>query len=214
VKIDDTTIRRLLSDNGVKLNDRTVVNDISELPGALAKLHFPLVMKIDVPSVVHKSEINAVITDIRDGRAAAEAAQELFSRASYLGYSSITIEPHLKGQEALVAAINDPDVGPMIVLGRGGIHVEMHNDVVHRLLPIDAEEAREALETLEIYPVWRDGLRGSPIANLDALVEVVVGFGRAIDTIGVHGWSEIECNPVIVNAEGATAVDLRLVSSS
>jgi len=202
-----------LVENGVRLNHRTVVNDLGDVPRAIASMRFPLVMKIDVPTVIHKSEIDAVITDIRDERAAVDAARELFSRARDLGYRSITIEPHLKGHEAFVAAVNDPDVGSMIVLGRGGIYVEIYNDVVHRLIPIDAEEVREALEKLSIYPVWRDGLRGSPKANLDSLVEFVVAFARAITEIGVQGWSEIECNPVIINSENATAVDVRLVSS-
>jgi acyl-CoA synthetase (NDP forming) len=210
--LDDGEMRRLLAAYGVALNERVIATDVREAATAVAALRFPLVMKLDTPSVVHKTDIGGVVAGIGDEFAAQKAARDLFARGHALGYTRISIERQIEGHEVLVAAVNDPVAGPMLVLGRGGVHVEAYGDVAHCLCPVSAEEARDALSTLAIFAVWRDGLRGTPAANVQALVDLIVAFSDAVTALDPAAWCEIECNPVIVNDECAIGVDLRLVT--
>jgi succinyl-CoA synthetase beta subunit len=120
----------------------------------------------------------------------------------------------VRGVEAIIGARNDPLYGPLIMVGSGGVLVELVGDVALRLLPIDRAGAREMIASLKLARLLK-GFRGRPKADAEALVTAVVGLGKYF-VAHRHCLDEIEINPLIVRAEraGAAAVDVRLVRNA
>jgi acetate---CoA ligase (ADP-forming) len=117
----------------------------------------------------------------------------------------------VQGTEVLIGARTDPQYGPFLIVGLGGIFVEVLKDVAVRLLPIDAREAREMLKELRGYKVL-EGVRGQKARDVDALVKAMVGLSEIFAAHRNH-LSDMEINPIMVReqGQGAVAVDVRLV---
>jgi hypothetical protein len=124
-----------------------------------------------------------------------------------LRLESVTVERHLTGHELLVGAVNDPQVGPVLSVGRGGVFVELAEDVQFRLPPVTLEGALHWLGSLRVFPALSGGHRHLPPADLTALAELLVGFSRAVERYP-RAWQAIELNPVIAMADRAVAVDV------
>ena len=109
--------------------------------------------------------------------------------------------------ELLVGARRDPDVGPVLTLGAGGIWVEVLRDVSHRVLPVEADEVRRMLQELRTFGLLA-GARGRASADLDAVVRAAEAVARCI--LEHDAVMEVEVNPLFVYADGAQAVDARI----
>ena len=111
-----------------------------------------------------------------------------------------------RGVELLLGTIRDPQFGAMVVVGFGGIYVEVLTDTAARLCPLERCEARDMLDELRMAPLL-DGVRGQPRVNKDLLAEAVCRFAqRAVDATDV---AELEVNPLVAGPDGVVAVDAR-----
>jgi acetate---CoA ligase (ADP-forming) len=108
--------------------------------------------------------------------------------------------------ELLLGMVRDPQFGPLVMVGFGGIFVELLGDIATRLAPVDAAEARAMLGDLRMAPAL-GGFRGRPAADLDALAETVSRFSRLVSD--VPGLLELEINPLLATPLGARALDVR-----
>jgi acetyltransferase len=108
--------------------------------------------------------------------------------------------------ELLLGLVRDPQFGPLVVVGFGGIFVEVLDDTATRLAPVDSAEARAMLEQLRMAPALR-GARGRPPADLDALAGVVSRFSRI--ALDAPDLAELEINPLLAGTDGARALDVR-----
>jgi acyl-CoA synthetase (NDP forming) len=117
----------------------------------------------------------------------------------------------VQGTEVLIGARTDPQYGPFLMVGLGGIFVEVLKDVSIRLLPVDEKEARAMLKELRGYKVL-EGVRGQGPRDVDSLVRAMVGLSEVF-TAHRNSLSDMEINPIMVRAQGggAAAVDVRLV---
>jgi acetyltransferase len=215
-KLSEADSKALLRAAGIALPEEVLVADRDALDAAIAKAGFPLVMKIQSPDIAHKSEVGGVrVGIITKGEAFStyrdllESAQKHRPNAQVQG---VLVGPMAKkGVEIIIGTLLDATLGPMVMVGLGGITTELFRDVVYRPAPVGAAEAEAMLGELKAAPLLR-GFRGAPKADVAALSklisEVSVLAARLKDQV-----SEIELNPVLVHAEGqgATIVDALVI---
>jgi acetyltransferase len=165
---------------------------------------FPVVLKMSVPGVVHKTEKGGVLLDVPD----ADAVRWGFRRLLRRGAEGVNVQKMLKGgREVVVGVANDPAFGPILMFGLGGIFVEVIKDVSFAVCPVSDVRARELVRGIRGYPMLQ-GVRGQAGVDEDALVEVIQRVSQlACDYPRI---SELEFNPLLAFPDGVVAVDLRL----
>lgn len=163
---------------------------------------YPIVLKTSEPEIHHKSDVGGVKLNLADADEVEAAYQDLSTR---LG-ARVTIEPMVAaGTELAFGMINDPQFGPLVMVGSGGIYIEVLKDRCFSLAPFSQAEARKMIDSLKIRPLL-DGARGGAPADIDLLSEALANFSQlAADFSDLI--SEIDVNPLIVNASGCVAVD-------
>jgi acetyltransferase len=196
---------------------------ISGVPGGIAmdvgaaaaiadRLQYPVVIKIISPQWLHKSDLGGVRLNIRNSEELESAFDELlhhFRRQTPSGeLQGILVQKQVSGIEVLMGIKRDPQLGPVVVVGMGGIYTEIFRDVARCLAPIDGSDAREMLQALRIYPILK-GARGQKGVDLDALANMLLGLSQlAVDCPQI---SELDLNPVMANHQGCWCVDARMV---
>jgi acyl-CoA synthetase (NDP forming) len=181
--------------------------DEDELLSAAEHTGFPLALKTAATGIAHKSDRGGVVLDICDEAELRAAYQKMSSR---LGGDVVVAPMAAEGVEMYLGATRDPQFGPVVVLGFGGIFVETLRDVVFALPPFDAAHARRCVDRLHLRPLL-DGVRGQPPADIDAFCTIAARFSATVDTFGDE-LEEVDLNPVIVHAQGCTIVDALLVT--
>jgi acetyltransferase len=177
-------------------------------------LHYPLALKLLSRDASHKSDIGGVRVNISTKKAMHKAISEM--KAAMRSLNPIpTIDGFLvqemapSGIECFVGGRQDPAFGPMVMVGLGGIFIEIFRDTALRMAPVSRREARDMLEELQAYPLLR-GARGKDRADVDALVEVICRVSSLM--ADCPEISEMDLNPVIVHPEGqgVSIVDSRI----
>jgi acyl-CoA synthetase (NDP forming) len=209
--VPEYATKAYLASCGVRTTREILVPDAR---GALAAAHtigYPVVLKLQSAQLLHKSDIGGVALDIRDDKALRSAYAALMNAASAL--DQVTLDGVLvqenvaAANEVIVGTIIDPDFGPMIMLGTGGIYAEILNDRVFAPTPLSPGEATRLISTLKGFPILR-GARGQVPGDLASLAELVSIVSRiAHEQQGAI--QEIELNPVMVlpQGDGAVVVD-------
>ena len=206
--LDETAGKRLLGLYGLATVEERAAATPSEAAAAAEELGFPVVLKAVHPQLQHKSEHGGVAVNLGSSVAVADAAMAMAARIrSELGLPIEFVVQRMvpKGHEILVGVKRDPDFGLLLVLGAGGVLTELLDDVVIRMPQIDAEQISAALDGLRVGRLL-GGFRGDTPADVDALVESILGVRQLIDEIGeeIEG---LDINPVIVGGQGAVVVD-------
>jgi acetate---CoA ligase (ADP-forming) len=176
------------------------------------RLHYPVVLKIVSLQWLHKSDLGGVCLNIKNGEELRTAFNELlshFRRQTPSGeLQGILVQKQVSGIEVLMGIKRDPQLGPVVVVGTGGIYTEVFRDVARCLAPIAAFDAREMLQALHIYPILL-GTRGQKGVDLDALANMLLGLSQlAVDCPQI---GELDLNPVMASHEGCWCVDARMV---
>jgi acetate---CoA ligase (ADP-forming) len=176
------------------------------------RLGYPLVLKIQTPEVLHKSDVGGVVLGLRSMDEVAENADRLVRKMAAAGITleRVLLQREVKGGiEALVGVTTDPTFGPLLVCGLGGVLVELIRDVSFRLTPVSDVDAAEMLSRLRSARLL-DGYRGSPPGDRAALIDVILRVSALIEL--VPEIRELDLNPVKVlpPGEGAIVVDGRV----
>ncbi len=174
---------------------------------AVETMSFPVVLKTAEPHIHHKSDVGGVKLNLNSVTDVSEAYDDLANR---LGYR-VTIEPMVgQGTELAFGMVNDPQFGPMVMVGSGGIYIEVLKDRVFSLAPFDEIEAMAMIDQLRTRPLLA-GVRGAKAADLEQLAKQLANFSHlAADLSDVI--DEIDVNPIIVNDKGSIAVDALVIS--
>ncbi|MHC4162582.1 MAG: acetate--CoA ligase family protein [Planctomycetota bacterium] len=187
---------------------------ITAVPGGLARTQdealeiagrvgYPVVMKMSVPAVTHKSDVGGVLLDIGDADGVKRAFRKLM-RARAEGVNVQQMRPG--GREVVVGVANDPAFGPILMFGLGGVFVEVLKDVSFAVCPVSDVRARELVSGIRGYDILR-GVRGQEGVDEDALVDVIQRVSQlACDHPEI---AELEFNPLLAFPDGVVAVDLR-----
>jgi hypothetical protein len=180
------------------------------LPLALAaaeRLGWPVALKVDAPGYAHKTDAGGVVLGVEDEASLKRALARLMPIAS----RGVLVEPMVRGGvEVILGARRDPQFGPIVLAGIGGVLAEVLDDVAVRLAPVTLEDAEEMLDELRGAPLL-DGARGLPTIDRRALAAQIERLGHAM--LANPRWLEVDLNPVIAGPAGAVAVDALLVTA-
>ena len=216
--LDAAALGTLLAANGLTPPRSELATTADEASVKAAAIGFPVAVKIVSPQATHKTEVGGVSLNVADGNAVRGAAAAMALRlASYdprANIEAFLVQEMVDGLEMILGVREDPQYGPIIVAGLGGVTVEVLKDVAIRLLPVDEETARDMIRSLRGAALL-GAFRGREPRDTEAVVQAMVGLSR-IFTEHRDTLSDIEINPMIVLAEGqgVRAVDVRTVARS
>jgi acetate---CoA ligase (ADP-forming) len=179
---------------------------------AARQIGLPVVLKIDSPDIVHKTDVGGVVLDLRteaDVRAAFDAMmQRIGERMPDARLDGVTVERYVKGgRETIIGVSHDPSFGPVVMFGLGGIYVEAVKDVTFRVQPVSDIDAQEMIQSIRGVKLL-EGIRGEPPADMAILQETVQ---RISQLVGDHlAILEMDINPFVVFEQGGIVVDARI----
>ncbi|MEO7726478.1 MAG: acetate--CoA ligase family protein [Burkholderiales bacterium] len=215
--LDELAGKQLLATFKIDVPKSVTVKNVNDVAGAIEKLKPPLALKVMSPDILHKSDAGGVKIGLHS---ADEVEQAITAMASLPAIKNARIDGYLieemapAGQEVVVGAVRDPDFGPLVMVGLGGIFVEVLADVAFRICPITRLDAVEMLEDLKGAAILK-GARGKKPVSRESIIEVLLKIGGDDGLLMKHAadFIEADINPLIVSANGAVAVDARFILS-
>lgn len=204
--LDEDQSLALLRDFGLPASPCRVVESEAALIEAATAFRYPLALKTAAPGILHKTDRGGVHLGLADETALRSAYLELAAR---LGPRALLAPMAEAGLEMLLGARRDPQFGPVVLIGFGGVYAEVLKDVAFALPPFDAACARRKIDTLRLRPLL-DGQRGRPPYAIGAFCEMAARFSALVHALR-ETVEEIDVNPVIVGHERCTAVDALIV---
>lgn len=202
-------VKAMLRECGIAASDEVLCKSADEAVAAATRLGYPVVLKIQSPAILHKTEMGGVLLGIasegeaRTGYATLiDRAQRAVPGAAIHGVLAQKLAP--RGHEVIVGALNDPTFGPLMMVGRGGVAVELYKDVAYGAAPLTPVESEALVRSLKSSALF-DGFRGAPKVNLVTLAQLVSQLSQLVAAVAgtPSAISELELNPVIVHADGS-----------
>ena len=213
--LDEATAKALLACYGIAVPRSVVLSGTDDVRRLPADFRFPVAVKVVSSEILHKSDAGGVRINLRTAADVENAIREMealpaIARARVDGWLVDEMAP--PGQEVVVGGLRDPNFGPLVMVGLGGIFVEVLSDVAFRICPIKRIDAEEMLQDLKGAAVL-SGARGRQPASREAIVDVLLKMGGERGLLMQHAGDirEADINPLIVSAKGAVAVDARLI---
>ncbi len=203
-----------LSSHGVPIPPQAVAATEEEAARIGGELGYPLSVKIHSRDIQHKSDVGGVKLNIKNQEELITAFHTVMENcrknAPDAELEGVLLKPMLKaGTEMIIGVNNDKDFGPMIMIGMGGVFVELFKDVQLAPAPLDFQQAEEMIKRLVSYPLL-SGYRGRPVCDKKALADLLVKISR-MAAEGRDTIKELDINPVFVTEEGAEIADALLV---
>jgi acetyl-CoA synthetase (ADP-forming) len=199
--------KKVLAAYQVPVAREILVDNLDALSKAAAEIGFPLVLKGCTPELAHKTEKGLIVTDIRNDQEARQAYERLMSGLEQP--IPVLVQEMVKGQRELVIGLTrDPQFGPTVMFGLGGIFTEVLHDVSFRVAPLDEKDALEMMNEIRGRKIL-DAVRGMPAVDLKALSRILIQVGRlGLDHPEIK---EIDLNPLIITGDRAVAVDALII---
>ena len=197
--------KKLLADNGVPVDLGYIAKTKAEIKEYAEKIGYPLVMKVESNDILHKSDVGGVMLNIKSLEQAEEAYDKILANAAQHApnakINGILMQKMLKaGTEMIIGLNSDPQFGPMLLVGMGGVFVEVFKDAALYPVPLNHDEALHMLQALKSFKLL-NGYRGNPPADIQALTDMMVKISdfayRKKDTL-----KELDMNPLFVYPKG------------
>lgn len=211
--ITEELSKSVLKTYGVSVPPYALVTSAKEAAKEAKKIGFPLVMKVVSPQILHKTDVGGVkvgLDNVGDVKKTFEDMYGRLSKEKGVDVKGILLEKMVpKGVELIVGIQNDPQFGPVIMVGLGGIMTEIMKDVAFRMLPISASDAKSMLNELKGSKVLK-GFRGSEPVDINMLAKMLVQIGK----LGVENAdyiNSIDFNPVVVYPKSHFVVDAKII---
>jgi acetyltransferase len=205
--LDERDSKNLLRELGLATVTEIPVEDLSAAREAARSLGYPVVLKGRSPGLVHKTEAGLVRLDLYTPEALQNAFQEMADRPN--PPASFIVQPQLKGDLELIAGVvRDPQFGPAVMLGLGGVRAEVYRDVVFRLAPVSRPEVEQMVSELRGRALL-EGFRGMTPVNLDLLADWLIRLGEL--AMRVAAIQEIDVNPLLIVQGKPIALDASIV---
>jgi len=198
-----------LRDNGIPTPPFQFVESADAAGQACNEIGYPCVMKVVSPEILHKSEFGGVIVGIMNEAGARHAFETIQGRANGKDFRGVVIYPQVKGaQEVLLGLTVDPQFGPVVAFGLGGIYTEIWKDIALRVAPVNLYEATKMIHSIKAIKLLQ-GARGSEPCDLDALAETLTRFSEL--PFIYPEIAEADLNPVFVLPKGMLVGDVRVI---
>ena len=213
--LDELAGKQLLAAYGITVPRSIIVPGVAEVIGALNGLTPPFVVKVVSPDILHKSDAGGVKVNLGTAADVEEAImtmmrQPAISETRVDGFLIEEMAP--AGQEIVVGGLRDAQFGPLVMVGLGGIFVEVLADVAFRICPVTRLDAEEMIDELKGAAMLQ-GARGRKPASREAIIDTLLKVGGENGVLMRHADDirEADINPLIVSETGAVAVDARFI---
>lgn len=215
--IGDSEARDILQAYGIRIPQSKLAATADEAVAIAQEIGFPVVMKIASPDILHKTDIGGVKVGLRSASDVRDAFDLLVYRATRFMpeariWGCLIQQMITGGREVIIGMNRDPQFGPLLMFGLGGIYVEVLKDVSFRIAPISHREAEEMIAEIRSYNLLK-GVRGQKPADMEAMVDTLLRVSQLVTDF--PEVVEMDINPLMVldSGQGAYAVDMRLVIS-
>jgi acetyl-CoA synthetase (ADP-forming) len=208
--------KEIVGSYGMPVTKFKVAKTVEQAAKFAGEIGYPVVMKIVSTDVLHKSDVGAVKVNLKNADEVRSAFGEIArnvkkfkSDAKIAGYLVEQLAP--EGHEVIVGMAKDPQFGPALMFGLGGIFVEVLKDVSFRIAPLTEYDAREMIQEIKGYPVLT-GIRGQKPADINSLVDIILKVSKLVtEHVEIE---QLDLNPIFVYQEGAIIVDARIILST
>jgi acyl-CoA synthetase (NDP forming) len=205
--------KELLKKAGIPVVETKLARSKKEAISISKEMGFPVVLKISSPDVVHKSDSGGVKLGLANTTQVGKAYSEIISsvkqaypEAQIQGVSVQSMAP--SGVEVIVGMSKDPQFGPVLMFGLGGVFVEVLKDVSFRIVPVTERDVREMIKEIKGYPVL-EGYRGQKPASISALENLIIKVSQFVEKN--PQIKELDLNPIFAYPDKAVAVDARII---
>ncbi|MFP3895493.1 MAG: acetate--CoA ligase alpha subunit [Anaerolineales bacterium] len=214
-EIGDAEAQTILKAYGINTPRSTVAAKKDEAVAYCEEIGYPVVLKIASPDILHKSDAEGILVGVENETEVREGFDTLIQRAkdydSQAEIWGIQIQEMITdAQEVIVGMNRDPQFGPLIMFGLGGIYVEVLEDVTFRVAPMSRGQAKQMIQEIRSYPLLT-GVRGQAASDREAIVDTILRIAQLASDFSEI--AELDINPLFVRkeGEGAVAVDMRLI---
>ena len=198
----------LLTCYGIDVARCTLADDLQQCLTAAENIGYPVVLKVDAESILHKSDSGGVVLDIRDSDALTAHVRELASRFAETSPRFLVQQQLPPGREVIVGTKAVEGLGHVVMFGMGGIYVEVLKDASFKLTPVTQSEARGMIHSLRAAPLLT-GVRGRAGVDLSALTETIQRVSQML--VDNPEIEELDINPIFAYPHGAVAADVRVM---
>ena len=211
--LNEVESKQLLEQAGIGTTKARLARDREQAIAMAREIGFPVVMKIMSPDVAHKSDAGGVALDLPDAQSVGDAYDEMLQRVRAAQPAAridgVSVQTMARpGTEVIIGMTTDPQFGPVLMFGLGGIMVEVLKDVAFRIVPITERDADQMIHDIKGFPVLQ-GFRGQEPADIEALKHLLMQLSEFVEA---HPEiEELDLNPVLAYRDGALAVDARIV---
>jgi len=212
--LDELDAKRLLGAYGIPCVATERVADVDAALAAAERIGYPVALKIVSPQILHKSDVGGVALDLADATALRDAARRMQERIGHTrpgalltGFTVQAMAQRPQAVETIAGIASDPVFGPVLLFGEGGTAVEVRADRAIALPPLNAVLARELIGRTQVARLLR-GYRSRPPADNEAIVEVLLRLSQLASDLAPV--AELDINPLLVDAQGAVALDARV----
>jgi acyl-CoA synthetase (NDP forming) len=209
----ETEAKTVCMEYGIPVTKFELARSEEEAVKFAIAIGFPIVLKIVSQDIIHKSDIGGVIVGLKNAgdirRGYKQILQNVNKHDPKARIAGILVQEMAPAStEVIVGATKDPQFGPAIMFGLGGVFVEVLKDVTFRIAPITQDDACEMITEVKAYPLLK-GYRNTPPADIDAITKILLNTSRLVtDHVEIK---ELDLNPIIVYEKGAKAVDARII---
>jgi 3-hydroxypropionyl-CoA synthetase (ADP-forming) len=210
--ITEELAKQVLTEYGVKVPPYALVTSEEEAAAKAKQMGFPLVAKIVSPEILHKTDVKGVKVGLQNEAQVREAFSDMYSRLStqYSTVKGVLLEKMVPpGAELIVGLQNDPQFGPILMVGIGGIYTEVFKDVTFRVLPITKQDALDMVNDLKGKKIL-EGFRGAAAIDKDMIANALVSIGN-LGTEMAPSYESIDFNPVIFYEKDYYVVDAKII---
>lgn len=199
----------LLDAYGIPAAKTVRVKKEAELKKASEEVGFPLVLKVDAESIVHKSDVGGVALDLKTEKALLAAHKRMAKKFAEAKPDFILQKYMQGGREVIMGIKGNEGVAPVLMFGLGGVFVETMKDVQFRLAPLSEEDALDMIRSIKGYPIL-EGVRGEKAADISKLAEILIRLSQLASDF--PEIDEMDINPILSfeKGKGATVVDARI----
>ena len=209
----ETEAKTVCMEYGIPVTRFKLAKNEAEAVKFAGEVGYPIVLKIVSPDIIHKSDVGGVLIGLKTAKEVRNAYKQILKNvkkheadAKIVGVLVQEMAP--SSTEVIVGAIKDPQFGPALMFGLGGIFVEVLKDVTFRIAPITEDEAREMITEVKAYPLLK-GYRNMPPADIEAIVQILLNASRLV--MEHQEIKELDLNPIMVYEKGAKTVDARII---
>lgn len=209
----ETEAKLVCMDYDIPVTKFKLAKNDAEAVEHATSIGFPVVLKIVSPDIIHKSDVGGVIIGIKNAKEVRTAYEQIMNNVGKHNPSAKIVgilvqEMAPAGTEVIVGSIKDPQFGPAIMFGLGGVFVEVLKDVTFRVAPVTEDEATEMISEVKAYPLLK-GYRNTPPADLKAITKILLNTSKLVmDHVEIK---ELDLNPIMVYEKGAKTVDARII---